>query len=146
VCRTSSGLEAALAASVPLHVVGDGLDAFAPEYGNVMTSVCLAGEFGACSSAAAFIAGTAEWTAARVTRLEVQERHDAESRAGYRVDSPAGTLVVLSSTMDEDREWGNDLFRTAGRAALLRLTPTGPVELCSVNETLASSMQRLGRL
>ena len=146
VFQTASGSEAALATSGPLEVVGNGLDAFAPEYGNVTTSLCLAGRFGGVSSSAAFVCATPAWTTARVTRLDVEARHDDGSRAAYRIDSTAGTLIALSSTADEDGEWGSELFRTSGRAALLRLTPSGPVELCLVADTLASSMQRVGRL
>jgi hypothetical protein len=138
-------LPVALAMSVPLQLVRDGSSAFAPEYGYVTQALCLAGEF-ETASAAAFVAATPAWSDARVRPVAVDARPDGESRSAFRIDSTAGTFVVLSSTGAENREWGSESFRTSGCAALLELTPSGPVELCRIGErNLASSMQQVGR-
>ena len=144
--RTSSGQSASLEMSVPLQVVRGGLEAFAPEYGSVTEALCLAGEFDAASSVATFVAASAAWTGGRVTRLDASPHLDGGSRSAFRIDSAAGSLVVLSSTEVDNREWGTELFRTSRRAALLRLTPAGPVELVQLPvDALAPSMQQAGR-
>lgn len=148
--QTSDGRQAGLAMSVPLRVVTeDGLDGFAPEYGVVTQALCLAGQFEGVypHAIATFVAACPEWTANAVTALDLEKRPGGESRGAFRIDAPAGTLVVLSSTAADDGGWGPDGVRTSARAALFRLTPTGPVELWAAGQaTLASSMQSAGRL
>jgi hypothetical protein len=144
--RTPEGQEAGLSMSVPLRVVRDGLDAFAPVYGRIVEALCLSGEFDA-AAVATFVAASPEWTTARVTPVKVRHSLDRESRAAFRIDGSGATLVVLSSTADEGEDWGAGAYQTSARAVVLRLAPSGPVELCSVrSEVLASSMQKARRL
>jgi hypothetical protein len=146
--RFDDGREASLAMSVPVRVVrADGLDAFSPEYGHVAKGLCLAGDAAGAlpQSSATFVSASAAWKSERVSLVD-REARGRDVRAVFRIDTPAGTLVAMSSTADESEVWGAGSFRTAARAALLRLTPSGPVELCSVYGTdVASSMQQAGR-
>jgi hypothetical protein len=146
--RSDGGREASLAMSVPLRVVRAGeLDAFSPEYGRVSKGLCLAGDTAGTlpQSVATFVSAVAAWKSDRVTVVDLQAS-GRDVRAVFRIDTPGGTLVVMSSTADEHEVWGTGPFRTAARATLLRLTPSGPVELCSVHGSeVASSMQQAGR-
>ena len=139
--------QAALAMSVPVQLVQGDLSAFAPEYGCVTEALCLEGTFGTGASAATFVAATPAWVDGRVTALDVGVQLDGASRSAFEIRGAAGTFIVLSSTADETRDWGTELFRTSGCAALLSLTPSGAVELAVVRtRRVASSMQHVGRL
>ena len=144
--KTLDGREASLAMSIPLRVIqGNGLEAFAPEYGRLTDALCLAGDVDGSLPVcvATFIAARPEWKTNSVTALHV-ERQPAESRGVFHIEGPAGSLIVCSSTADRDSEWDVGTFKTPIHAGLLRLTPSSTVELCAVRRrTMASSVQRV---